>query len=198
MEEKSYQSRNISFIALIAGVLFFISTLSFYAFNFFDTPISDDPNDWGVLGDFIGGLVNPLLGLVTIWLLTVSLRQNNQMLEQARKELKATLEELKRGQEIQASTERALNAQIELARSSRDLDGAIKLVSYWQERHDVLIAVGHDEATHLDPNQAQEAREAYNKLATNALKQMEKFEHILASEEKRLLDKYPINQTSHE
>lgn len=88
--DNSQSKNNVGKTALIVGVIFFILVITSYIWNFQESPISGDPSHWGVLGDFVGGIVNPLLGLVTIWLLTVSLRQNNEMLDQARAELKAT------------------------------------------------------------------------------------------------------------
>lgn len=195
--EKASHKTNIGRIALTVGVIFFISVITIYAVNFFENPISGNPEHWGVLGDFVGGIVNPLLGLVTIWLLTVSLQQNNEMLEQARMELKATLEELKRGQKIQAATEQALESQIEIAKSARDMDGVVKLISYWQAKHDTLLSVGKDEVEHArmsnySKEHVEQIRNDYNSLATSALEKIRKLDHILALEEARLMKNYPI------
>ena len=193
-------------LALAIGIAFFLSVIFSYAINFSSVPVSGIPSDWGVFGDFVGGIVNPILGLVTIWLLTVSLRQNNEMLDQARTELKATLEELKRGQDIQAATKEAMKNQIIISQNAHDLDAVIKLISYWESRHDRISAAGRDEQEHwrkIGASQAVketrlkydamalEAREKYNQLALDTLKNTERFNHIMAMEEKRLLDKYP-------
>ena len=186
---------NVGTLALILGVLFFISVIASYIWKFHDTSISGDPSHWGVLGDFVGGIVNPLLGLVTIWLLTVSLRQNNEMLDQARAELKATLEELKRGQEIQKATEDALREQISIEEKARDLEGAIRLITYWQSKHDILIQAGRDEVEHARimhrTSDIDGIRNNYSKLALNALKKTEDFDHIIGQEAERLLARFP-------
>lgn len=45
--------------------------------------LSADPAEWGQFGDFIGGIVNPSVGLVTIILLVLTLRsQENELREQ--------------------------------------------------------------------------------------------------------------------
>ena len=40
--------------------------LSLYAFKMHRHPISDDVEHWGQFGDFIGGVMNPLIGLVSL------------------------------------------------------------------------------------------------------------------------------------
>ncbi|MDO3387194.1 hypothetical protein QWI17_15230 [Gilvimarinus sp. SDUM040013] len=96
--------------------------------------VSDDPNVWGTFGDFVGGVVNPVLGLITILLLTTTIRQTDKALAQAddalrqsREELKLTREEMKRGLEIQQATERALNEQIKQAEMKNSFEMAIAL-----------------------------------------------------------------------
>jgi hypothetical protein len=193
-------NKNIGNLALILGLIFFILVISSYILNFHKNPISDSPDHWGVLGDFVGGIVNPLLGLVTIWLLTVSLRQNNAMLKQAQAELKLAIEEIKRNQEIQASTEKALQDQVLLAQSSRDLEGTIALINYWQVKHDVLMQAAKNEinsATKHNCSQEEidKIEADFFNLALTALRNTETFDHIIKNEAERLLTKYPLSTT---
>lgn len=51
--------------------------------------MSADPSDWGAFGDYVGGLINPLVGIGTVTLIFLTL-----MLQ--RKELQASLEEMRR------------------------------------------------------------------------------------------------------
>src|SRR5690242_15725828 len=37
-----------------------------YIINFFSHPISDKSVDWGTFGDFVGGILNPIIGLLTL------------------------------------------------------------------------------------------------------------------------------------
>lgn len=192
----SLAKNSVGKIALILGVIFFVLVISSYIWKFHGNPISGDPGHWGVLGDFVGGIVNPLLGLVTIWLLTVSLRQNNETLDQARAELKATLEELKRGQEIQAATEYALKQQISLTESARDIEGAIKLIQYWQTKHDTILQVERDEIhqaqiNHRSDSDIEKIRKKYNQQILHTLEKAGEFNHIIGYEAERLLKKYP-------
>jgi uncharacterized membrane protein len=58
-----------------------------YIANFFDRPISSETGDWGTFGDFLGGIVNPVTGLVTIVLLVLTLRSQQDELEEQRRQL---------------------------------------------------------------------------------------------------------------
>lgn len=62
-------------------VLFWIAGLCYaipiviYGINFIDFDISTDTGNWGEFGDFLGGVINPTIGLITIWLLAANLNQ---------------------------------------------------------------------------------------------------------------------------
>ena len=62
--------------------------LLIYLFWFHGHKLSNDPGDWGAFGDYIGGLINPVVGLATVVLVIYSI--NIQ-----RRELRATVEEMK-------------------------------------------------------------------------------------------------------
>ncbi len=108
-------------ISLLLGGIFLLIVMSFYLVKFGSWPtswhdwfdsFSDDKDKWGQFGDFIGGMVNPLLGLVTIWLLTKSLRQN---------------------QEVQESTQRAMVEQIQIAAVEKDFNLMVSLLSMYDK-----------------------------------------------------------------
>lgn len=40
-----------------------------YVFNFYDSSLSKDPADWGAFGDYMGGLLNPVIGIASIIIL---------------------------------------------------------------------------------------------------------------------------------
>ncbi|HHR6046647.1 TPA: hypothetical protein ACS70H_003610 [Providencia alcalifaciens] len=51
-----------------------------YIFNFNNSSISNDPSDWGVLGDYFGGVLNPLISLVTLlFLIKTYLSQRKEL-----------------------------------------------------------------------------------------------------------------------
>lgn len=47
------------------AVLFYLGFLGLYLFNF-NFKLSDDNSKWGTFGDFLGGALNPILGIITI------------------------------------------------------------------------------------------------------------------------------------
>lgn len=71
-----------------AAVLFAFLVVLFYLFQFYRLEISKDPSDWGSFGDYVGGLVNPAIGLVTVVLVIFSI--NIQ-----RRELRASIQEMR-------------------------------------------------------------------------------------------------------
>lgn len=133
---------------------FFVAATGVYIFWFRAVPISSDVEHWGQLGDYLGGLINPIVGLITIWLLSTSLRQNqlalsqsqaalNQSqaaLQQAREELSLTRDSLEQSRGIQVATEAALRAQVVLAEETRDMQNIIALWTAQKARSDKLLA----------------------------------------------------------
>lgn len=49
----------ISLIAIVAPIYFYIN-------DFHDLPRSSNPSDWGTFGDFFGGILNPIISLLTL------------------------------------------------------------------------------------------------------------------------------------
>lgn len=112
-------------VLVIVGIVF-AASLATYMYKF-NGPLSKDQGTWGQFGDFLGGVVNPIVGFCTIWLLTVSLRQNQVALKQANEELKLATQALDASKNIQEKTEAALTKQIEIADQTRDMANAIAI-----------------------------------------------------------------------
>lgn len=72
----------------IAVFSFSAIVVAFYIFWFWKRPISQETESWGQFGDYIGGLINPFVGIVTVVLVIYSIRMQ-------RRELKASLAEMK-------------------------------------------------------------------------------------------------------
>jgi len=112
LETVSVSSRPIRWLAAVAG-LSAGAAVAVYAAFFGGMPIVADPRPWGLFGDFLGGLLTPLLGL----LLLVGLLW---ALEQLRRELSLT----------RGLLERALDGRAETAPGVvvRDLHRTIELI----------------------------------------------------------------------
>lgn len=74
------------------AAIFALSVVVFYLGWFNKHKVSNDPSDWGAFGDFIGGLVNPVVGLATVILVIFSISIQ-------RRELRASLQEMKHANE---------------------------------------------------------------------------------------------------
>ncbi len=61
------------YVPLAVASIFYIAIIIFYSYHL--GWISEDPSRWGEFGDFIGGVINPTIGLITIWLLVNTLKQ---------------------------------------------------------------------------------------------------------------------------
>lgn len=84
----------------------FITIISIlYAINFHNHNLSDNPSDWGAIGDYFGGLINPLTSLVALYFLI-------QAYTTQKEELKETKDALK---ESAIHSKTAAHAQSELA-----------------------------------------------------------------------------------
>lgn len=71
-----------------------------YVTKFWKSGTSLNPDAWGQLGDYFGGILNPIIGLGTIFLLLVNLKIQKQELALTRKELASTNDALKTQTEL--------------------------------------------------------------------------------------------------
>lgn len=76
-----------------------------YVIRFYNSSISKNPEQWGQLGDYIGGILNPIFGFTTILILVATIKIQGKQLKASRKELKLTRTELK--QTAEAATKQA-------------------------------------------------------------------------------------------
>ena len=67
-------------VLVVAGYLIYFSVYLGYG-------LSKSPGDWGTFGDFVGGLINPFIGLAGIYMLVKTLRQNQRVISQAESSL---------------------------------------------------------------------------------------------------------------
>ena len=73
------------FGVLIAIIFLAVASIPFFWFDRFAEPaVSHDPSDWGVYGDFVGGLVTPFVSVVALLLLFVIFRTQKAELQATR------------------------------------------------------------------------------------------------------------------
>lgn len=61
--------KTTAIILLAIGTALCFIPIIFYICNFSGRQLSDDPSGWGTFGDFIGGTINPIIGLLNLGLL---------------------------------------------------------------------------------------------------------------------------------
>lgn len=76
---------------LIVGSGLILPSIYFVWFAYHSIPVSVDSGDWGTLGDFVGGILNPLIAFSAFYWLTRSVRIQKEELGQTRATLNETL-----------------------------------------------------------------------------------------------------------
>lgn len=185
-----------SWSVLIAFGVFLLASAA-YILAFRELPISKDTEHWGQLGDYLGGLINPIVGLITIWLLSSSLRQNQLALSQsklaldqsqaalvqAREELRLTRDAIEQSKQLQIATEAALKLQLQVSEHARDINNAASLFKFAndalqsQERSLRLLPTISDERPRLT-EQAQRNRERLDFLSWMMGMELERLKQV--------------------
>ena len=107
----SFLKKHKNIIGLIAFILLPLVTIGFYIRYFYKKDITQSPEIWGQFGDYMGGVINPIFGFISVVLLIYTIRQQQEALSLQREELQATREELARSAKAQEASEKALNEQ---------------------------------------------------------------------------------------
>lgn len=105
---------------LLYGAIFlFCVTLAFYFYTFHNG-FSTDHTEWGTFGDFMGGTLNPIFAIFTLFAIIYTIKIQTEELELSREELKATREEFAKSSQ----------AQQEQSESFKIQNNSIKLQSF--------------------------------------------------------------------
>lgn len=100
-------------LAIVAIAFLLSGGVAFlYAYNF-AYPLSEDQAIWGSFGDFLGGVLNPLLSLLALIALLLTVFLQSDELRLSREELSLTREELRKSAEAQEKAQQALTQQLE-------------------------------------------------------------------------------------
>lgn len=83
------ESTTTAMAAALTGVfVVFVVAIGFYIHHFGSQSISKDPEKWGQFGDYLGGVINPAVGLATVLLVVLSISIQ-------RREIRASVDEMK-------------------------------------------------------------------------------------------------------
>lgn len=83
----------------------------FYVAFFRETPVSGDPASWGQLGDYLGGVLNPVFGFLSVFALLVALVLQTRELKLSRDALEVSQREQAKSAEALALQNRAIQKQ---------------------------------------------------------------------------------------
>lgn len=118
MKDNKKSLEPIDFVFGVACILVILVPISYW-FNFRTNSIASDVSSWGAFGDFIGGIVNPILGFFSFMALLITLdlqrKQLNKTEEQLglnRQELKLTREELQKAADAQVDSAKVMSEQL--------------------------------------------------------------------------------------
>lgn len=99
-ETRQRRTRNLLIGLGALGGLFAVTAFALYAYHFQHLDISTAPADWGPFGDFVGGVLNPIVGLLALIGLLWTIYQNQYELGMAREEMRRSSEALQKNNEI--------------------------------------------------------------------------------------------------
>jgi len=94
LQPKSVKSW-IPFIATVTTLSLIISAYGLFLYETYGLVENPKPGDYGTLGDYIGGLMNPFLGFITVIFLIYTIRQNQEMIKQSQAVINLNTEELR-------------------------------------------------------------------------------------------------------
>jgi len=96
---------------LVFAVLAVFIVTGVYVVHFWGVPLAEKGDVWGQFGDYLGGVLNPVFGFLSVFALLVALVLQTRELRLSRESLKVSQEELKASREEQAKAAGALAAQ---------------------------------------------------------------------------------------
>lgn len=110
-EKNSTKLNKLNYLLYFAILLLFI-TLCVYFYNF-KNGLSNESSNWGTFGDFVGGTLNPIFALFSLFAIIYTIKIQTEELEFSREELEATREELKGSRIAQQEQSESLKLQNE-------------------------------------------------------------------------------------
>lgn len=99
----------------------FVVMIGLYFIQFGFYPLSDSPQNWGAFGDFLGGILNPIISFTALIILIKTIKQNEKALDQAQKALEQNEQALRQNaKELHLST-KELNRSAESQEEQAEL-----------------------------------------------------------------------------
>lgn len=131
--KKNDNSRRNNRPLLFVLALVFCLTLA-YIVNFHSHPISGDPGDWGALGDYLGGIANPLISTIALIYLVKAYYTQKTELTETRRALKDAAKHSEDSARAQAKLVEAAIKQEAITKQNLELKLLITLIDLHQSR----------------------------------------------------------------
>lgn len=102
-------------LAISTVFLAIILVVGFYVSMFHDQPLSPDPAVWGQFGDYLGGTLNPVLGVFTFIALAITVGLQIRQIAHSHVDAQSVRDETRNAAKIQRDTVRAMEEQARYA-----------------------------------------------------------------------------------
>ncbi|MGX1203792.1 hypothetical protein [Marinobacter sp. MBR-105] len=112
-----------------------VSAVFIFYFINFDGGLSSDHTRWGTFGDFVGGILSPILSFSALIALLLTIVLQSRQLEISKNELEATRQELARSA---AAQEKAEKAQLKQAKA-QEIAARIAAINQLLQLEDEVI-----------------------------------------------------------
>jgi uncharacterized membrane protein len=131
-EEKNSSKLNFLNWILIIAICLFIGLIIAY-FSFIISQEDTVKSNWGTFGDFIGGTLNPLFALFSLFAIIYTIKIQTKELELSREELEATRKELEGSRIAQQEQSESLKLQNEATRLQMFENTFFKLLDLYKD-----------------------------------------------------------------
>lgn len=101
---------------IISIAMIFFSIVSAYVYSFHSYEWSSKPSDWGVIGDYVGGLLNPVISFVALYYLIKAYTTQKQELRETKSVLEKTEVNSKKLADAQVELAHAISSQLLLSK----------------------------------------------------------------------------------
>ncbi|HEY9037267.1 MAG TPA: hypothetical protein VIM96_11215 [Pseudomonadales bacterium] len=173
------QLSNVLQVALLVVLAAFFIAIFIYCFVFSDGRLSSDQEIWGQFGDYLGGVINPIVAFMALMALVVSIRIQAKEMSDANKAMRAQLEHFE-SEAIKADLVRAIEAvssEIDMRLSHHvSLQGAgNRALKEYLAAHSRRVESGQGGLATFENNEAKE----YHAALWNLRKRVSDFSAIL-------------------
>lgn len=125
--ETRYLDSVTNYVVAIGAISAFVA-IALYAFNFHKYDISTNTSDWGTFGDFLGGVLNPILSFLSLILVLVTIKQQKISLEQSSEQMQLSFDEMTKSVIAQEKQVDIAEKQLKNVLGKNEVDDLVKVL----------------------------------------------------------------------